>query len=53
MYPATEAFLASVRTEIRHQVRRLQHHPSIAIFAGNNENEVIDVRTDSFAVLEL
>ena len=30
----------SVRLETRQQVRRIQHHPSIAIFATNNENEV-------------
>lgn len=30
----------SVKAEIEHNVIRLQHHPSIAIWAGNNENEV-------------
>lgn len=40
MYPSDEDFLDSVRTEVKFQVRRLQHHPSIAIFATNNENEV-------------
>ncbi|KAG5671762.1 hypothetical protein PVAND_001941 [Polypedilum vanderplanki] len=40
MYPADEKFLKSVKTEIRHQIRRIQHHPSIALFADNNENEV-------------
>lgn len=29
----------SVRLETRQQVRRIQHHPSIALFATNNENE--------------
>lgn len=33
-------YFRSVRLETRQQVRRLQHHPSIAIFATNNENEV-------------
>ena len=39
MYPADEATLANVEKEVKHQVRRLQHHPSIALWAGNNENE--------------
>lgn len=30
----------SVETEIRQQVRRLHHHPSIVIWATNNEVEV-------------
>lgn len=40
MYPSDEDFLNSVRVETKQQVRRLQHHASIAIFATNNENEV-------------
>ncbi|XP_065350336.1 beta-mannosidase [Cloeon dipterum] len=39
MYPVDEPFLSSVRTEIVQTVRRLQHHTSIALWAGNNENE--------------
>ena len=39
MYPADEVSLASVRSEVRHQVQRLEHHPSIVLWAGNNENE--------------
>ena len=38
MYPADPATLASVGQEVEHQVRRLQHHPSIALWAANNEN---------------
>ncbi len=37
-YPADKEFLDNVRLEIRHQVRRLSHHPSIALWCGNNEN---------------
>ena len=37
-YPATKEFLENVRYEIRHQVKRLSHHPSLAIWCGNNEN---------------
>nr|CAD7590061.1 unnamed protein product [Timema genevievae] len=39
MYPASEGFLASVEREVRQQVRRLQHHASVVVWAGNNENE--------------
>ena len=37
-YPATKDFLANVRAEIKHQVRRLSHHAALAIWCGNNEN---------------
>jgi beta-galactosidase/beta-glucuronidase len=36
-YPAYDAFLANVKLEAEQNVRRLRHHPSIVIFAGNNE----------------
>ncbi|OTF82415.1 Beta-mannosidase-like protein, partial [Euroglyphus maynei] len=39
LYPTDTAFLRSISKEIRQQIRRLQYHPSIAIWAGNNENE--------------
>lgn len=39
MYPANEQFLEKVRIEIKQQIRRLQYHPSIVLWAGNNENE--------------
>ena len=38
MYPATEDFLANVEEEIRYQITRLQAHPSIALWCGNNED---------------
>ncbi len=37
-YPSNKEFLDNVRHEIRHQVRRLQHHPCIALWCGNNED---------------
>ncbi|MCU4802216.1 glycoside hydrolase family 2 protein [Halobacteria archaeon HArc-gm2] len=40
LHPADEDFLDSVEAEVRHQVRRLANHPSIALWCGNNENEV-------------
>lgn len=38
-YPADSAFLANVREEARQQILRLQTHPSIALWCGNNEVE--------------
>ncbi len=37
LYPGTRAFLASVRAEAEHQVRRLRHRASLALWVGNNE----------------
>jgi len=37
IYPGDAAFLASVRDEARHQVRRLRHRASLALWCGNNE----------------
>ncbi|XP_034250949.1 beta-mannosidase-like isoform X1 [Thrips palmi] len=39
MYPVGSAFLRSVDTEVRQQYRRLNRHPSVVVWAGNNENE--------------
>jgi beta-mannosidase len=39
LYPTNPEFLQSVKKEVTQQVRRLHHHPSVAIWAGNNENE--------------
>lgn len=35
------AFVASVQAELRDQVRRLRHHPCLALWCGNNENQAI------------
>jgi len=37
MYPGDQDFLESVENEITYQVKRLKHHPSIALWCGNNE----------------
>ncbi len=37
VYPADEDFLADVRAETDHQVRRLQRHACIALWCGDNE----------------
>jgi len=39
MYPATPEFLDSVRAEAIDNVKRLRNHPSIVLWAGNNEVE--------------
>ncbi|SDU20770.1 beta-mannosidase [Verrucomicrobium sp. GAS474] len=38
-YPGDKAFLEQVRLEADHQVRRLSHHASLALWCGNNEIE--------------
>jgi beta-mannosidase len=37
MVPVDAAFLSNVEAEARDQVRRLRHHPSLALWCGNNE----------------
>ncbi len=37
IYPGDRAFLRSVQAEAGHQVRRLRHHASLALWCGNNE----------------
>jgi beta-mannosidase len=39
MYPGDPAFLDNVRKEAVENVRRLRNHPSLALWAGNNEIE--------------
>ena len=38
MYPSDVAFLENVKQEAIYNVKRLQNHPSIALWCGNNEN---------------
>ncbi|MGO8950367.1 MAG: beta-mannosidase [Ktedonobacterales bacterium] len=38
IYPAHETFLQSVRSEAECAIRRLRHHPSLALWCGNNED---------------
>jgi beta-mannosidase len=40
MYPGDSAFLENVKQEAVENVKRLRNHPSIALWCGNNENEV-------------
>ena len=39
MYPGDEKFVQNVKEEVIDNVNRLQNHPSIAIWCGNNEND--------------
>ncbi len=41
IYPANEAFQASVRAEAESQVKRLRHHACLALWCGNNEDYMI------------
>lgn len=43
-YPEDEAFTEQVRLEAIHHVKRLQHRASLALWCGNNENEVMWVQ---------
>ncbi|KAI0053200.1 glycoside hydrolase family 2 protein [Auriscalpium vulgare] len=38
VYPAHDEFVASVRKEAEDNVKRIRHHPSLAILCGNNED---------------
>ncbi|KAL1661316.1 glycoside hydrolase family 2 protein [Schizophyllum commune] len=38
VYPAHPAFVATVRQEVVDNVTRMRHHPSLAIYCGNNED---------------
>ena len=37
LFPGDEAFVSNVKQEVRDQVVRLQNHPCIALWCGNNE----------------
>ena len=39
MYPGDKEFVENVKQEVIYQVNRLQNHPSLAIWCGNNEND--------------
>jgi beta-mannosidase len=39
MYPGDKDFLQNVKKEVIDNVNRLQNHPSIALWCGNNEND--------------
>ncbi|KAM0231471.1 hypothetical protein ACHAPO_008581 [Fusarium lateritium] len=37
-YPASPDFIANVKAEAEQQVKRVGHHPSLAVWCGNNED---------------
>lgn len=39
LYPNNTDFLSNVAAEVQDQVHRLQHHASLLLWSGNNENE--------------
>jgi beta-mannosidase len=43
-YPTYESFLKNFETEARQQIRRLRSHPSMVIWAGNNEDYQVQER---------
>ncbi|KAJ6438158.1 beta-mannosidase precursor [Purpureocillium lavendulum] len=43
LYPVTADFLENVRQEAVYQVRRTNHHPSLALWAGGNELESLEL----------
>ena len=40
MFPADEDYLQNVKEEVIDNVTRLRNHPSVALYCGNNENEI-------------
>jgi beta-mannosidase len=45
LYPVDSEFLDNVKEEANYQVRRVNHHPSLALWAGGNELENIELPT--------
>ncbi|RAL17317.1 beta-mannosidase mndA, partial [Aspergillus homomorphus CBS 101889] len=41
LYPTDQAFLENVAAEVVYNVRRVNHHPSLALWAGGNEIEAL------------
>ena len=44
IYPAHPTFVESVRAEAEHAIRRLRHHPCLALWCGNNEDYSLAVQ---------
>ena len=44
LYPVDQGFLDNVREEAIYNVRRVNHHPSLALWAGGNELESLELQ---------
>ncbi len=40
MYPSDRQFYESVKRELVDNIKRIRNHPSIALYCGNNENDI-------------
>jgi beta-mannosidase len=40
VYDLTDEFEANIRAELRDNIRRIRHHPSLGLWCGNNEMEM-------------
>ncbi|MCJ1422575.1 hypothetical protein MMC29_000455 [Sticta canariensis] len=45
LYPVNQEFVDNVREEAIYNVRRVNHHPSLALWAGGNELESLELST--------
>lgn len=52
LYPVDVEFLDDVREEAEYQVRRINHHPSLAIWAGGNELENLELYLVNYSAPE-
>ncbi|KAK4507591.1 hypothetical protein PRZ48_001326 [Zasmidium cellare] len=43
VYPVTPGFLEEYEAEAYYNVRRINHHPSLALWAGGNELEIVEL----------
>ncbi|KAE8554084.1 hypothetical protein EYB25_002622 [Talaromyces marneffei] len=43
LYPVDQVFLDNVAAEVAYNVRRVNHHPSLALWAGGNELESLEL----------